>query len=131
MNTVKVKRLELLDKIRGNRTKHRELFLKAQEGYRELVITELDRMLKDARDGKRIRRTISMPEPQDHTDDYDRVISMLEMSLDEIVEIHANEFDMYVRDRWGWKQIADLTNIAYAAKRVPGIVDTDDDPVYR
>jgi hypothetical protein len=38
MNTVKVKRDELLAKVRANRDAHRDLFLKAQEGYRKLVI---------------------------------------------------------------------------------------------
>jgi hypothetical protein len=36
MNTVTVKREELLTKVRTNRDAHRELFLKAQEGYRAL-----------------------------------------------------------------------------------------------
>ena len=49
MNTVKVKREELLAKVRSNRDAHQTLFLKAQEGYRKLVIEELDRMLEDAR----------------------------------------------------------------------------------
>ena len=51
MNTVKVRRQELLTKIRLNRDAHRELFLKAQEGYRKLMIEELDRMLADAKEG--------------------------------------------------------------------------------
>lgn len=120
MNQVKIKRQDLLTRIKENRNKHRELFLKAQEGYRELFIAELDRMLKDARDGKQIRRSVTIPEPQDHTDDYDRVIDMLELSVDEVIEIQSHEFDMYMRDKWQWKQMADFTNTAYAAKRIPG-----------
>ena len=49
MNDVKVKREELLAKVRANRDAHRSLFLLAQEGYRKLVIEELDKMLADAR----------------------------------------------------------------------------------
>jgi hypothetical protein len=45
MNDVKVKREELLSKVRANRDAHRSLFLLAQEGYRKLVIEELDKML--------------------------------------------------------------------------------------
>ena len=59
MNTVKVKREELLTKVRANRDAHRTLFLKAQEGYRKLVIEELDRMLKDAKEGLRIQRSVT------------------------------------------------------------------------
>lgn len=120
MNSVKVKRSELLTRIKANRDAHRDLFLKAQEGYREAMIEELDRMLKDAQSGKPIRRSVSMMEPQDHTKDYDRVIDMLEMSQDDIVEIQEHEFDQYVRDNWAWKALADSTNAMYAARRIGG-----------
>jgi hypothetical protein len=119
MNTVKVKRTEILSRIKTNREAHRELFLKAQDGYRQDMIEELDRMLQEARDGKKIRRTIALVEPQDHTADYDRVIDMLEMSQDEILEIEAHEFDMYVRDNWSWRAFANETNSMYAAKALP------------
>jgi hypothetical protein len=71
MNTVKVKREELLTKVRSNRDAHRTLFLKAQEGYRKLVIEELDRMLADAKAGRPIQRSINLAEPADHSADYD------------------------------------------------------------
>jgi hypothetical protein len=45
--------------VRANREAHRNLFLKAQEGYRKLVIEELERMLADARAGRRISRSIN------------------------------------------------------------------------
>jgi hypothetical protein len=120
MNTVKVKRSELLERIKKNRESHRDLFLKAQEGYREAMIEELDRMLKEAQAGRTIRRSVSMVEPQDHTKDYDRVISMLEMSQDDVVEIQEHEFDQYVMDNWSWKAMADTTNAMYAARRIGG-----------
>lgn len=113
MNTVKVTRKELLDKLIANRKTHRDLFLKAQEGYREQVIEELDRMLAEARAGKAIRRHISLPEPLDHTADYDRTITMLEMSVDEHIEISSREFDMFVMDNWDWKQMVTASNMLY------------------
>lgn len=119
MNEIKVKRDELLAKIKENRKSHRDLFLEAQKGYRELVIEELDRMLKEAKDGKPIRRSITMPEPVDHTDDYDNAIAMLEMSVDDEVVIESNEFACYVRDNWSWKRHAQHTNMAYSTKTIP------------
>jgi len=116
MHEVKVKREELLAKVKNNREAHRELFLKAQEGYRQDMITELDNMLRDARDGKQIRRSVTMPEPQDHTADYDRVIKMLEMCVDPVVELDSMAFDQYVMDNWTWKGHALATNSMYAAK---------------
>ena len=116
MNTVKVKRQELLTKVRANRDAHRELFLKAKEGYRKLVIEELDRMLADARAGRPIQRSVTLTEPSNHVKDYDRVITMLEMSVDDTVTLGADDFDRYVMDNWAWSRFALHTNTAYAAE---------------
>jgi hypothetical protein len=93
MNDVKVKREELLNKVRANRDAHRSLFLLAQEGYRKLVIEELDKMLANARAGLPIKRSVSLTEPSDHTKDYDRVVAMLEMSVEETITLEAQDFD--------------------------------------
>lgn len=59
-------------------------------------------MLADAGAGRRISRVINLAEPVDHTSDYERVIMMLEMSVDDTVVLNAGEFDQYVRDVWSW-----------------------------
>jgi hypothetical protein len=116
MNTVKVKRNILLERIKKNHDAHRDLFLKAQKGYRETVIEELDKMLADARTGKPVRTSLGLIEPQDHTNDYNRVIDMLEMSVDDVITLDARSFDNYVRDQWDWKAFADGTNLMYSSK---------------
>jgi hypothetical protein len=122
MNYVKVHKAELLEKVKHNREAHRDLFLKAQEGYRIAVIEELDRMLADAKAGKPIRRAISLPEPVDHTSDYNRVTAMLEMSAEDIVQLSADQFDQYVLDNWNWRKFALETN-QYLAASAPGFRD--------
>jgi hypothetical protein len=117
MNEVKIKKENLLSAVRANRTTHRDEFIEAQAGFRTRVIEELDRRLQDARDGKKVNLMISMPEPQDHTEDYDRVIRMLEMSVDEEVKLSASEFDQYVMDNWQWARAAKLVNASYTAAR--------------
>lgn len=100
---VTVKKDELLAALRTNRDAHRSLFLDAQTGYREDIIKELDVMLADARNGKKIRRAVSLVEPQDHTSDYDRVIKMLEMCTKDEIFVSEREFSQFVQDDWGWK----------------------------
>jgi hypothetical protein len=114
MNTVKVKRQELLTKVRTNRDAHQELFLKAQANYRKFIIEELDRMLADAKANRPVRRSINLVEPRDHTSDYDRTIMMLEMSVDDTIILNATEFDQYVRDVWAWSQRDGVTLGEYA-----------------
>lgn len=113
MNTVKVKKTELLAKLQTNRDSHRELFLKAQEGYRQLVIAELDKSLKEAREGRNIRTHIRLEAPHDHTDEYNNVIEMLRMSVDDTIELEAHAFQCYVMDKWTWAAADLLTKTAY------------------
>jgi hypothetical protein len=114
MNSVTVRRDELTKKIQTNRDAHRELFLKAQEGYRKLVIEELDRILADAKAGRQISRSINLAEPVDHTADYDRILAMLKMSVDDTISLSAQEFNQYVLDNWEWSRLASYTNQSYA-----------------
>lgn len=113
MKNVTVSRKELLAKVIKNRDAHREIFLKAQVGYRAAVVTELDKMLEEARQNKPIRRQISLIEPSDNTEDYNRVIAMLEMSTEEKIELQSHEFDQYVLDNWQWKAMAMFANNSY------------------
>ena len=109
----RVKRDELLEVLKKNRATHRETFERATIGYRKRAIEELDISLRDACEGKKIRRSIGLVEPMDQTKDYDRVIRMLEMSVDEVVTIEAHEFAQYVMDDWSWKEQFTASNSTY------------------
>ncbi len=113
MDHVKVTIHDLLTKLRTNRGTHREIFERAQKGYRAAMIEELDRMLKEAASGGKIIRGVSMPEPEDHTDDYDRAILMLDMCVDKEVFITATEFECLVMDNWGWSRSFTASNNSY------------------
>jgi len=117
MQNVTVLKDRLLDRLRANREAHRALFLKAQEGYRAEVVAALDGMLRDAKEGRPIRRALSLVEPQDHTKDYDTIIDMLDMTVEPEVELSQLEFRQYVRDEWDWAALAYTTNTSYAAGR--------------
>jgi len=104
MGEVTVEREALLARIKENRAKHRDVFLKAIERYREAVIRELEASLAAAREGKRIRTSISLIEPMDHTREYDQVIDMLGMSVEKNITLSQREFSQYARDEWQWKE---------------------------
>jgi hypothetical protein len=108
---VTIKKVDLLGVLKKNRDAHRGVFIEAQKGFREEAIRLLDSHLQDAREGRRILLEISIPEPQDHTKDYDRAIRMLEMCTKEEIFISEHEFSCYVEDDWGWKeQFVGVTN---------------------
>jgi hypothetical protein len=110
---IRVKRAELLEALRKNRDTHKDTFEQATVGYRKRAIEELDSSLADAKAGKKIRRSIGLVEPMNQTKDYDRVIRMLEMTVDDVVTIGATEFQQYVMDDWSWKEQFTASNSAY------------------
>lgn len=115
MYEVTVKKTELLQTLRENRAGHRDVFLKAQEGYKKQLIEYLDQMIEAARAGKKVKHRIDLAEPQDRTKDYDRIIKMVEMNVEEHIKLDSVSFDRYVMDNWEWKDAVTTTNTAYAA----------------
>lgn len=113
MRTVTVDRDDFLAKVQENRNNHRAVFEEALEGYRSRMIHELERRLRDMRRGRRIDQYIGLPEPEDHTDDYDRILAMAAMSVDDTVTLTEDEFAQYVMDQWRWKQSFTDTAMAY------------------
>ena len=117
MRTVRLDRDELVARVQENRDQHRSVFEKALEGYRERWIEELERRLRHVRRGRNINQYFSLPEPEDHTDDYDRVLTMARMSVDEVIELNEDEFAMYVMDQWSWKGNFTHTTAMYTGGR--------------
>jgi hypothetical protein len=116
METTKIEKAKLLEKLLVNRNAHRAIFLKAQVGYRKTVIRQLDKMLKLARTGKPIRLQvhIAVPAPIDQTGDYDRVIAMLRWTQDKVIELDATEFSNYVLDNWRWSEQSTMSTSYYS-----------------
>ncbi|HDY87689.1 MAG TPA: hypothetical protein ENH82_06160 [bacterium] len=116
MNTVKVEKDRLLKKLIVNRDSHRAEFLKAQKGFREEVIEQLDEALQDARNGKRINTCFKLPAPVDQTSDYDTAIEMLDWVVDDEIELTQQAFRQYILDDWHWKTDWTVSNSAYMAR---------------
>lgn len=113
MNEVQVKKAELIIVLKKNKKTHREEFLKAIEGYRKEAINQLSQSISDAKNGKKINLHFQLTQPIDQTKDYDRVIGMLEMSIDEELMLSEGEYRQYVMDDWVWKEQFTVTNAFY------------------
>ena len=102
MDKITVNKQELILVLKENKETHRKTFLEAQEGYREEVIKVLDKTLKDARDGKNVNTYISLPKPEDHTEDYTTSIEMLKWCVEEEIAITRQNYENFVMDKWNW-----------------------------
>ena len=110
---VKVKVEDLLLALRENRETHHSTFERAFEGYRKMVVAALEKNLAAAKDGKKIVTVVRYQAPEDHTEEYDQVIQMLEMCEDETIEVTQEQFAQYVQDSWGWKHNFESVSTMY------------------
>ena len=115
MQSVTVNVDELREALEVNRAGHRQAFEAAQEVYRQRVVEWLGQRLDDARHGRRLVRSIELPIPVDYTYAYDRVLRMLDMSVDGTVELSARDFERYVMDRWEWRDDFVANTTSYLA----------------
>lgn len=102
MQEITVEKAALIAKLQSNRDEHRSMFIKAQERYRDAMIAELDRALQEARDGQKIRRAFSLPVPEDHTEEFNTAIEMLQWETGDEVQLDQHDFQRYVQNRWQW-----------------------------
>lgn len=115
MRQVTVKKADLVKVVSDNRAEHRQIFEEAVEGYKKRAIELLEGHIERIRKGKIERVAVSLPVPEDHTADYDRVLKMLDMSVDDDVTLDETAFAEYVMDDWGWQRQFLTSSSAYSA----------------
>ena len=126
MNPIKVKKQKLLEILKENLSRHKKIFLDAMKGYRKKVIELLDAHIAEAKGGGKIFTTIHLREPVDQTEDYERVIGMLEMAEETLIELSEGDYARYVLDTWDWSGNFYTTNSAYTSfDRIPRITTID------
>ena len=116
MDSITVNKQNLIETLRGNRDQHRDIFEQAQVVYRAKVIEELDRALDDAKNGRKVIRFINLPEPEDHTADFDTAIDMLEWDTADTVTLDRRDFKRFVQNKWEWEASFAGTTMTYAAE---------------
>lgn len=104
MNTVKVKKSELLKTLLANREKHRKKFDDANAGFQKKLLAKLEKLIRTARRGDYIKDSIGLSRPVSYLEQYDTALSMLRMSVDDVIELDREDFAKYVLDDWAWKE---------------------------
>jgi hypothetical protein len=126
MREIKTERLKLLAKVRENREKHIAAYKEAMDGYKDEALKAVDKgmatlrkQVEDLKSGECMALAhvyFHLPVPENHSKDYDQVIAMLDMSVDEHITVKSDEFAMYVMDDWSWKQAFETTAAGYLKK---------------
>jgi len=116
MKDVKIAKNELLKIIRENHAIHKKDVDDAITGYRMEVTEKLEEALAQAKEGTKFVTNLNLIEPISHVKDYEKIIRMLELSVDDEIVLNNQEFTMYVLDEWAWKEQARFINSSYSSK---------------
>ena len=126
MNPITVDKNKLLKVLKENLSRHKEIFLDAMKGYRKKAIELLDANIDRAKSGGRINLHISLDQPIDQSQDYERVIGMLEMAHEALIELSEVDYSRYVLDTWDWSNSFYSTTSGYTTyDRIPRITTID------
>lgn len=115
--TYTVKIGDLLTALKENRQEHMQIVEEAQAAFRKATIEKLEEMLDQARAGKRVNMHLGLMVPSSHLDTFDNAIGLLEMTKDageEVIEITADEYERFVRNRWEWTREFVESNAPYS-----------------
>lgn len=107
MNSIKMDRKELLKIVKENATKHSSDYNESVEDYKVAVLKLAKANLKLANTAEleQISRIKVVPaRPINYSDNYNRAIRMLELSVEDTIEVEEHIFNQLVLDEWGWKQ---------------------------
>jgi thymidine phosphorylase len=117
MFSTQVNRVELIRRLATNRDQHRNIYKQALVNYRAAVIAETNRQLDEFAAGKIVRIAINLPVPEDHTDDYDAVIGLMELSTEETVTLDTADYACYYLDQWQWRRAWLANSVSYTEGR--------------
>jgi hypothetical protein len=117
MDTVKVKVKDLLKHVRENKKKHNSILRQATRGYWKECRGRISAARKavSQKDFDWREPLMQLRVPEDHSDDYNSAIRMLEMCAEPIIEISREDFEAYVMNKWHWRSTFIATSVAYGA----------------
>lgn len=103
MKTVRVNKNELLEILVENRKKHKIEYKESIKAYRVKAADLFTKELQKIVAGKKFSTYFDLTRPECHEKDYDLIIKMVEMSVDDVLELEQHEFNQLVNDEWNWK----------------------------
>lgn len=112
---IKAKRNEVLGKLHGNREKHISDLAEAKAGYLKAAEIALTLKVSEIRAGNAVSLDFDDSPPHDYTSVYDTVITMLELSCEDEIELTDVQVRHLVMDQWDWKSHFTESIMKYAA----------------
>jgi hypothetical protein len=105
---------EVLKTLKKNRGAHAEMVYEAKQGYLKKAKNALETRLLEVKLGKAVPLKFDLSMPEDHTDDYDTAIKMLEMHQSDTIELGTSNIRRFIEDKWDWARGFYLHNSTYS-----------------
>ena len=103
LGSVRVGKKFLREKLKGNLEIHTDTYKKAMGAWHDKIIFTLENELRKAKKNKTYQPNVFVAKPISYESAYNKIIDMLDASLDSEFELTSKEFSQYVRDDWEWK----------------------------
>lgn len=120
MKNITVSKADLITKITSNRAKHAQEYTEAHAGWRTAVLEALAKAqttFADTEDTSCLYDAYRLAKPEDHTDDYDRVLGMLDWDESDRVVLSDSDFARFIQDDWEWSHGFRAQSSAYTVAR--------------
>lgn len=117
MRTVRINKGDLVNTLIKNRNAHKAEYADAVKGYCTKMVGFLKEKAGLMEMGYPHEIIVHDFPPEDHTDDYNRALRMLEMSVDSTIELTESEFRQLVEDDWQWQATFKAAAMKYSSHR--------------
>ena len=89
--TTIVNKQEALKTLRENKDRHSEIVAEARKGYAEKALKLLSAKCDEIASGKITALRFDLQVPEDHTEDYELAIKMLELHCEDTIEMTSTD----------------------------------------
>lgn len=110
--TIKVKKSDLIAKIKENKKNHVVEYKQAVIAYKKEAMKQLKDLTERAKSGE-MNLQLKLVTPVDSSENYDKILSMFEWEVEDIVELDQQEFNEYVNDETAFAVQAKFLNSTY------------------
>jgi hypothetical protein len=110
--TIKVKKVDLIAKIKENKENHVKEFDKAVVAYKEEALRQLRTQLERV-EGGALDAKLDLITPVNNAKNYDNILEMFVWEVADEVELEQSEFQEYVQDTTDFAVTARMSNTAY------------------
>jgi hypothetical protein len=120
MRKIRVDKADLIVKIREERAKHKALYDEAVIAYTEKFVEAAQKFAEEsvnrARRGEGFVQFGWLPVPEEHTEDFDRALQMLDWELGDAVDLDEADFATLVQNQWGWARAFASNTTSYTVR---------------